>query len=82
MMKSKLVLACVYDTMKLLHLYGFKVSALTCNGASSNLTVLKMTTDVYGAHPVNKDGCKIPSPSFENPFYPANRVFWMICPSL
>lgn len=80
-MKSKFVLACVFDTMKLLHLYGFKVSALMCDGASSNLTALKTTTGVYGAYPVNKDGYKIPSPSFDNPFNPANRVFWMICPS-
>ena len=80
-MKSKFVLACVYDTMKLLHLYGFKVSALMCDGASSNLTALKTTTGVYGAYPVNEDGYKIPSPSFENPYDPPNYVFWMICPS-
>ena len=73
-MKSKFVLACLYETMKLLHVYGFKVSALMCDGASSNLTALKTTTGVYGAYPVNADGYKIPSLSFENPFDPPNYV--------
>ena len=67
--------------MKLLHLYGFEVSALMCDGASLNLMALKSTIGVYGAYPAEKDGYKIPSPSFENPFDPANCVFWMICPS-
>ena len=73
------VLACVYDTMKLLHLYGFKVSALMCGGASSNLTVLETTTDVYGPYPVRvRMGIKIPSPSFENPFDPAMCMLLII----
>ena len=61
-MKAKLILACVYDAMKLLHLYGFKVSALICDGASSNLTALKTSAGVHGAYSVNNDGYIIPSP--------------------
>lgn len=60
-----------------LHLYGFKVSALMWDGASSNITALKTSSDACGAYPVNKNGYKIPSPLFENPFDPTNRVFWM-----
>ena len=80
-MKSKFVLACMYETLRVLHLYGFKVSVIMCDGASSNLTALKTTTGVSGAYEANQDGHKIPSPSFENPYDPLNRIYWMICPS-
>ena len=80
-MKSKFVLACVYETLRVLHLYGFKVSVIMCDGASSNLTALKTTTGVSGAYEAKQDRHKIPSPSFENPYDPLNRIYWMICPS-
>ena len=73
--KSKFVLACVYEILRVL------LSVIMCDGASSNLTALKTTTGVSGAYEANWDGHKIPSPSFENPYDPPNHIFWMICPS-
>ena len=79
--KSKFMLACVYEILRVLHLYEFKVSVVMCDAASSNLTALKTTTGVSGAYEANWDGHKIPSLSFKNPYDPPNPIFWIICPS-
>ena len=83
-LKSKFVLACLYETIKLFKLYGFQTSVVVCDGASSNLTALKTTTGslgAYGACTASNERCAIPSPKFENPFNPPNMIYWVICPS-
>ena len=49
-LKSKFVLACLYEAMKIFQLYHFKTSAVVCDGASANLTALKGTTGCIGAY--------------------------------
>ena len=83
-LKSKFVLTCLYETMKIFQLYHFKTSAVVCDGASANLTALKATTGcigAYGACTITEKNHGIPSPSFENPFSPPDMVYWIICPS-
>ena len=61
--------------------YGFKVAIILCDGASSNLTVLKMLTG-YGStqFPVNEAADSLYD--FPNPEDPTGRpIFLMICPS-
>ena len=68
--------------------YGFKVAIILCDGASSNLTVLKMLTG-YGRtqFPVNEAADSLYDKifldvSFPNPEDPTGRpIFVMICPS-
>ena len=82
-LKSKFILACVFEVMKIFQLYGFQTSVLVCDGASANLTALKTSTGVSGAYGVSSlpnQHHKIPSPRFENPFNPPRMVYW-ICPS-
>ena len=83
-LKSKFILACVFETMKLLQLYKFQTSAIVCDGASSNLTALKTVSGSLGAYGAATDPSKqflIPTPKFENPFNPPRLVYWIICPS-
>ena len=82
--KSKFVPACLYETIKLFQLYGFRTSAIVCDGASANLTALKTTTGclgAYGSDTKSTPRYAIPLPRFENPFDPPNMVYWVICPS-
>ena len=75
-------------TLKALTSYGFKVSILLCDGASSNLTVLKLLS----GHPrpqfsTARDAETLRERyfvdvSFTNPEVPlGNPIFLMICPS-
>ena len=68
--------------------YGFKVAIILCDGASSNLTVLKMLTGYERSQfPVNEaadtlHGKYYLDVSFSNPEDPLGRpIFAMICPS-
>lgn len=84
-LKSKFILACLYETMKLFQLYGFQTSAVVCDGASTNLTALKTATGCLGAYgavaSTSDQRYPIPPPKFENPFNPPHLVYWIICPS-
>lgn len=42
-MESKFVLSCVYESIKLFHMHGLKTSLIVCDGASTNLAVIKAT---------------------------------------
>ena len=39
---AKNMLACVLDTMRKFHMYDFKVNVLFCDGASTNLFMIKL----------------------------------------
>ena len=54
-LKSKFIVACVYETMKVFQLHYFQTSVLICDGASSNMTALKTTTGTYGAYGISTE---------------------------
>ena len=75
-------------TLKAFATYEFKVSIMLCDGASSNLTVLKLLSDNPRSQlPVDTTASTIHkryyvNASFTNPEDPnGNKVFLMICPS-
>ena len=77
--KGKVVLPCVLETLKLFHLYGFRVIALVCDGASPNLSTLKVTSGVCGAYgSSNKAEQYAVRPWFKNPFEPDQNIYWVM----
>ena len=83
-LKSKFILACLYETIKIFQFYGFKTSAIVCDGASANLATLKTTigcSGAFGASTTSETRYGIPSPKFANPFSPPDMVYWIVCPS-
>ena len=72
---AKFMLACVLDSMRKFHMYGFKVCLLICDGASSNLTMCKTLMNYDGVF--LEDRIK---PQFTNPFS-GQPVHMMICPT-
>ena len=81
-LKSKFLLACLYDAMRQFHQFNFKVVAVVCDGASANLTSLKALCHrqgAYGSDPSQDDPHKVPV-SFRNP-YSGQDVFLIVCPS-
>ena len=80
--KSKSIVPCVMETIKLFHLYNFKTIALVCDGASSNLSTLKASTGDHGAYGNTNpsEGYSV-KPWFTNPFDPAQKIYWIICPT-
>ena len=87
-MKSSVLQEFVMLSLKALTSYGFKVSILLCDGASSNLTVLKLLSEHPKAQfPTRPDAETtreryFVNASFTNPEDPlGNRIFLMICPS-
>ena len=87
-MSSNVLQELIMLCLKALSSYGFKVSILLCDGAPSNLTVLKLLSGNPKAQfPVNSDAETLREryhvdASFINPEDPhGNLVFLMICPS-
>ena len=80
--KSKGIIPCVMETIRLFYLYGFKVIALVCDGASSNLTTLKASTGVSGAYGSSNGSERYSvKPWFANLFEPTQQIYWIICPT-
>lgn len=81
--ESKFIIGVVFEVVKLFHLYGFNTSLLVCDGASPNLSAIKLTMGVSGVFSRDESlGDKnYISPCFENPFNPSRKIHWMICPS-
>ena len=81
-LKSKFLLACLFDAMRQFHQFNFSVVAIVCDGASSNLTALKQLCNregAFGCAPSQPDRHEVPV-SFPNPFS-GDDVFLLICPS-
>lgn len=84
-LSAKFILATLFETMHAFQLYGFKTKAIVCDGASPNLSSIKILTGFgHGAY-----GNKTPGSSgdihdvktwFLNPFT-NEKVFTLICPS-
>lgn len=79
---------CVMRTIKLFSLYSFRIKVLVCDGASSNLALVKILAGHKSmALPTDQQGEGtskfLPDMEFANPFDPHedNKVFPIICPS-
>ncbi len=82
-LESKFIIGVVMETIKVFHLFEFHTSLLVCDGASSNLSAIKLTLGVSGVFGRN---CTLSDPDtikpcFTNPFNPSKKIFWLICPS-
>ncbi len=80
--KAKFTAACVFDALRHFHSFDFRVTLLILDGASSNLSMLKLLLGVRGVfgHRETGDDCHKVTASFLNPFS-GDKVFLMICPS-
>ena len=80
--KAKYMIACIMDALQKFEAFGFHVSMLIVDGASANLSMLKIlmgTTGVFGHNSESDEPHRI-SPVFMNPFSGAN-IHVVICPS-
>lgn len=81
----KFLLECVMRTIQAFTLYNFRIRVLVCDGASSNLALIKLLCSYEHEQLPLSDG-EDPfavSASFENPYEDDEdkRVFVVICPS-
>ncbi|XP_065177045.1 uncharacterized protein LOC135806751 [Sycon ciliatum] len=81
---AKFTLACVMDTLRLFHAYDFKVSALVCDGASTNMAMIKSMMGKSGSFGMQEE--EGPNrhdirASVEHPVWANHRLFFIICPS-
>ena len=79
--KAKCMLLCIMDAIKKIYNHGFSVCALVCDGASSNLTMIKTLLGKKGHFMHNS----LPNPHwiqphFMNPFT-GEKFHVVICPS-
>ena len=81
---SKFTLPCLLDTLRLLHNFGFKSNAVVCDGAATNMSLIKSMMGVRGSFghkaPETADRHTVPS-SICHPFWPKQRLYFIICPS-
>ena len=79
---AKFMLACIMDSLQYFHAFGFKVSLVIVDGASSNLSCIKLllgVKGVFGHSDELRDRHSITT-SATNPFT-GGKIFFMICPS-
>ena len=80
--KAKHMIACIMDSLQKFESFGFHVSMIVVDGASANLSMIRMLmgkTGVFGSNSDSDDPHRI-SPSFPNPFTGEN-IHVVICPS-
>ncbi len=53
-MESKFILSCVYESLKLFYNHGLNTSLIVCDGASTNLVVIKATHGHSGTYSILK----------------------------
>ena len=82
-LSAKFVIACLVETMHLMHLYGFETKAILCDGASTNLSAIKLLTGfgsgAFGLSKSSEDEHSIKT-WFLNP-HPNQKVYTLMCPS-
>ncbi len=83
-LKSKFLIATLFDAMYCLQLHGFETKALVCDGASPNLAAIKLLTGfgsgTFGSKPAGSCGVVHEVKAwFINPFT-KEKVFTLICP--
>ena len=72
------VSGCLFETMRALNAYGFHVSCLVCDGASSNMRLIKSTLGISGSLSSENEDSSLDM-SFANPFQEGLRCYWIIC---
>ena len=80
--KAKQMIACIMDSLQKFESFFFHVSMIVVDGASSNLSMIRLLmgkVGVFGTTTDSDDPHKI-SPSFRNPFTGEN-IHIVICPS-
>ena len=79
---ARFTTACLFEVLRALECVGFNVIGLVCDGASSNLTVLKKLCGIEGQFDLDlssADPFLVPC-SFKNPF--SDSLVWcIVCPS-
>ena len=80
------ILSCILQTMRVFHEYGFQITGLVCDGASSNMAAIKILCNgqrgTFGDKGPEFDGDRHEIKAFFiNPFNPTLKVFCCICPS-
>lgn len=84
-MKAKLILSTLFDVMYAFQLYGFKTKAIVCDGASTNLSAIKILTGFGSGAFGHKEDDSVEDIHevqawFTNP-YTNEKVYIIICPS-
>jgi len=80
---SKASMVCLYDCIRLLHVYNFVSSGLVCDGASVNLSLIKSMIGVRGSFGMQSgvpDSHRIQAFA-EHPILPDRKLHFIICPS-
>lgn len=77
---------CLFEVIKSFQFCGFNVAAIVCDGASANLSLIKMTVGLEGQFSyfdsVEDDDITIAiKPYFINPYRLDRNIYWIICPS-
>lgn len=72
--EAKQLHAYLTDTMTIFHHYGFHIRGLVCDGASSNLALLKTLCSI------KEDAAELLTPRFTSPL-DGKSVYAIICPS-
>lgn len=78
-LESKFIVSCVFQSLRLFYLYHFNTCALVCDGASANVSALKLTCGTSGAYGVSTstesdgDQHKV-EPYFSHPFQPGKKT--------
>eukprot|EP00117_Sycon_ciliatum_P015679 scpid84512/ scgid15429/ len=77
---SKFAMACVLHSMRLFHAFDFKTCTLVCDGAATNLSLLKTLLGRCGAFPVKASGTpdrhRVPC-SIEHPIWLDETLFFL-----
>jgi hypothetical protein len=76
-LKSKYIISCVLETLKLFQCHSLITLVIVCDGASVNLTAIKASHGHYGSYPVMIDEGAMyeVEPYMINPFDPPNRLY-------
>lgn len=82
-LEHKFVIACVIDSLRKLHTYGFKTKVVICDGASTNLTAIKYFCGHRGTFSHNLTGGVISHKIQPKVFNPLTEEFmyFIICPT-
>lgn len=84
-MPYKVLVTCVLDTIRVFQRHGFNVICLVCDGAATNLSLIKLLCGcepaAYGMSPYPEDDPHEVRPWFINPYNPYLNIYCVICPS-
>ncbi len=84
-LKSKFLIATLFEAMYCLQLHGFETKVLVCDGASPNLAAIKLLTGfgngAFGSKPAGSCGDVHEVKAWFINLFTKEKVFTLICPS-